>query len=323
MQHVFGEQYHLGIRYLQALYLHPERMLPILVLVSKERQTGKTTFINWLNMIFQKNMVNINPEDLASSFNASYATKNIIAIEETLIEKSITVEKLKALATGKHLTVNQKFVNGYTLPFFGKIILASNNEDRFAKIDEEETRFFIRKLTAPKFTNHDIERNLIEEIPAFLYHLTQQPDINWTVDRSGFTIKELTNESLAEVKKESKSGLYKELMYLFIELFSNHPDGEIVLMATPTDIKEKWFRNNSRIDINYIARVLKNEYLILPAFKATRYYPFGIRTLESGGFAKKVVGLPYTFTAQMFDVDLSDLQDEINIKSINVNDLPF
>jgi len=126
--------------------------------------TGKadreTTFLNWLNMIFGDNCVLINPSDLTSDFNSSYATANVIEIEETLIEKSITVEKLKALSTGKFVSVNEKFISNYKLPFFGKIILASNNEDKFAKVDDEEIRFFVRKVGKPKYKNHDVENDL-------------------------------------------------------------------------------------------------------------------------------------------------------------------
>ena len=177
LDHVFGEQIEQGIRYLQVLYLHPDRMLPILVLVSKERQTGKTTFLNWLNMMFGDNMVLITPEDLINGFNSIYATSNIIAVEETLIEKSITVEKIKSLATGKFISVNQKFVSQFKLPFFGKIIMTSNNEDKFARIDDEEIRFFVRKLGIPKYTNHNIETDLVNEIPAFLNYLETLPPV--------------------------------------------------------------------------------------------------------------------------------------------------
>jgi hypothetical protein len=98
--------------------------MPILVMVSKERQTGKTTFLNWLNMVFGDNMANISPDDLINGFNSTYASSNIIAVEETLIEKAITVEKIKALATQKFISVNQKFITQYRMPFFGK-----NNPD--------------------------------------------------------------------------------------------------------------------------------------------------------------------------------------------------
>ena len=44
VRHIFGEQYELGMDYLQLLYLQPVQKLPILLLVSEERNTGKSTF---------------------------------------------------------------------------------------------------------------------------------------------------------------------------------------------------------------------------------------------------------------------------------------
>lgn len=313
IKHVFGEQYELGLRYLQALYLNPKRNLPILVLVSKERQTGKTTFINWLNMVFGNNMVNINPEDLTSQFNGSYATSNIIAVEETLIEKSVTVEKLKALATGKFISVNNKFVNPYKVPFYGKIILASNNEEKFARIDDEEIRFFVRKLGKPTHSNHSIEDDMVTEIPAFLHYLTTLDPIDWSKDRSGFTPDELVNDSLLRVKQESKSSLFKEMHELISEHFLN--DGHTLdsFQATPTDIKTKWFEKNSRIDVQYIIHVLKNEMNLTPAIKAERYLPFGVDS--SGGGLNTRIGKPYLF--KRFTEDENDINYSTN------DELPF
>ena len=41
VEHIFGEQYELGMDYLQLLYLYPVQKLPILLLVSEERNTEK------------------------------------------------------------------------------------------------------------------------------------------------------------------------------------------------------------------------------------------------------------------------------------------
>lgn len=296
LRHIFGEQYELGLRYMQILYMHPDRMMPILVLVSRERQTGKTTFLNWLNMIFGANVANISPEDLASGFNYTYATSNIVAVEETLIEKSITVEKIKALATMKQITVNQKFVSQFKIPFFGKIILTSNNEDKFARIDEDEIRFFIRKVGMPQNSNHNIEADLLNEIPAFLYHLTQLPPADFTKDRTGFTPEELSNNSLIRVKQESKPGLFKNLCELFYDHFANIKTDEI--QAAPIDIKNKWFINNNTVDLQYIKKVLIDDFRISASEKLIRYEPFGD--------ANQKVGTPYTFTREMFNVPEND-----------------
>ena len=47
VEHIFGEQYELGMDYLQLLYLKPTQKLPILLLVSEELNTGKSTFLNF------------------------------------------------------------------------------------------------------------------------------------------------------------------------------------------------------------------------------------------------------------------------------------
>jgi hypothetical protein len=303
--HIFDEQFELGIRYLQALYLHPDRMLPILVMVSLERQTGKTTFLNWLNMIFGDNMAMISPEDLTGSFNDVYAHANIMAIEEAFIEKSITVEKLKNLATTKFLTVNAKWISKYKIPFFGKIIMASNNEDKFARIDDEEIRFFVRKVGKPKVKNHNIEEDLQNEIPAFLHYLTTLPPIDWSRDRSGFTPEELNNASLQKVKQESKAGLYKELSLLITELFDNHPENATSFMAAPTDIKNKWFKNNSKIEAHYIGRVLREDFK-LKANKLQKYHPFGesYQYEDNGnGLSTRIPAAPKAGRPFAFDIE--------------------
>jgi len=45
LEHIFGNQLELGLDYLAILYLKPTEILPILSLVSKERNTGKSTFV--------------------------------------------------------------------------------------------------------------------------------------------------------------------------------------------------------------------------------------------------------------------------------------
>ena len=60
LHHIFEEQYELGLDYMQLLYMQPTQKLPILLLVSEERNTGKTTFLNFLKAIFQQYSVNSN-----------------------------------------------------------------------------------------------------------------------------------------------------------------------------------------------------------------------------------------------------------------------
>ena len=62
IHYIFGEQYELGMDYMQLLYAKPTQKLPILLLVSEERNTGKTTFLNFLKAMFEDN-VRLKPKE--------------------------------------------------------------------------------------------------------------------------------------------------------------------------------------------------------------------------------------------------------------------
>ena len=299
LNHVFGDQIDAGMMYMKVLYENPKQALPILVLVSEERQTGKSTFLDWLNMLFGANMVSIEPDTIGAAFNGEFATKNIIAIDETILDKQIAVEKIKSLATKKFISVNIKMVQQFTLPFFGKIVLASNNEDKFMRIDDKEIRFWVRKLSNPKIENHNILNDMVEEIPAFLYHLSNElPDIDYTKSRMVLTEDQIKNDYLTAVKDESKSGLYKEIKELLEDYFNNEGKDQDELTVTPKDIKDKWFTNDSRTSIAYIRRVLKQDFNLEPIMM--KYKPFDI--VESR------TGRAYTFKRQDYvDTDAEKL----------------
>ena len=286
LNHIFGDDnFLLGVKYMQVLYLHPKQALPILALVSTERGTGKTTFINWISMLFGANSVLITPTDLSSAFNSIYATKNIIMVDETTIEKQSTIERLKSLVTAKEITVNMKSIAHYTLPFYGKVILCTNKEDDFLKVDEAEIRFWIRKVPVLKEINTNVEKALFEEIPAFLKFLTDMPPIDFSKSRMVFTPEEIQTKQLSVLKEESKSGLRKEIEIRCEDFFLNNNIKSFE--ATASDIKERWFSRDNSISIHYITKVLKSEMKLDK--KMCRYNSFGNMHED------KKVGTPFTF----------------------------
>jgi len=76
LRHIFADDYDMGLQYLKIIYEQPMQALPILCLISQERSTGKTTFLNWMDMIFGDNYIQINPKELESQFNYNYAVKD-------------------------------------------------------------------------------------------------------------------------------------------------------------------------------------------------------------------------------------------------------
>lgn len=300
MNHIFGDQVELGFKYMKILYEYPKQILPILSLVSNERGTGKTTFLNWIDMIFGDNAVLISPDDLARGFNSIYATKNIVMIDETVIEKSTTVERLKSIATAKMISVSQKYVSEYSIPFYGKVILCTNKENDFMRIDEEEVRFWVRKIHPIKKLNTRIEECLFEEIPRFLKYLTQLDEIDFSRSRMVFTQEEIETDSLDRVKTESKSSLRKEIEILIDDFFTNNTEIK-EMEVTSKDIKERWFAHNNQVSMNYIRKVIRDEMKI-PTDGVKKYYPFGEGMLKTG--------MPFIFKSTAQDIEIEENSEE-------------
>lgn len=291
LRHIFGEQYEQGIKYMQWLYLMPRQILPILVLGSVERSTGKTTFINWCNQLFGANMTIINPSDLTSDFNGSYATCNVIAIEETMLDKDTSIEKLKSVNTAKYISVNKKHIDHHKIPFFGKIMIGTNKPSKFARIDKEEIRFWIRVVGHIQESNLNIEEDLVDEIPAFLHYLQSipMPEIK---SRMGFSPEEINNDDLEELKKESKPTLFKELMEKIIDYFDSNDANEFSM--TLSDIKNFWFSHNHNYSMSYIKTILTDHFNMPKTPDLNYYYPI------SGNLEKKR-GRIYKFSRDMFE----------------------
>lgn len=272
LEHIFQDDLDLGLRYMKVLYERPKQAMPILVLISEDRSTGKSTFLDWLTQIFGANMVIINPSDLSSSFNESYATKNIIGIEESKFEKGGVLEKLKAISTQKTMNVNAKFMSSSQVPFYGKVIITSNDERKFSKVDEKEIRYWVRKIpTIPKDqANHDILTDLKNEIPAFLWYLENKvPAVDYTKSRMVFTPEELKTNALDTVVEESRSTVHKDIEMHLKEVCQDQEHRE-ELYFRPSDIKEIFFRNNNQISLSYVDQVLKFEMKLQETGRTTK-----------------------------------------------------
>lgn len=289
MSHIFGDQLSYGLTYMKVLYEYPHQILPILTLVSRERQTGKTTFLNWIQMIFGENSVMVSPDELAAQFNSMYAIKNIIMIDEAVSEKTSTLEKLKAITTAKSIMVRTKHIQEYSIPFFGKVILCTNKVKDFMRIDDEEIRFWVRKVSVITNRNTKIEDHLFTEIPKFLKYLDQLPIPDLSKDRMVLTPEEINTSALKDIKDESKSTLRKSLEMLIDTFFDNN-DMEL-FEATATDIKKEWFSFNHKYEAPYIFSILKEEMNIEYCSKGGKYIPFG----NTGLYIQKINGKYFTF----------------------------
>lgn len=274
IRHIFDEHFHLGLKYFKLLYENPEQILPILALVSEECETGKTTFLNYLQMLFGNNAALVSPDDLTDTFNESFATKNLVLVDETVLDKKHAIGKLKSLATAASISLSQKFVSKYSIPFYGKLVLCSNNVTDFVKIESAEIRFWVREVKQIKGTrNVRIEDDLFKEIPKFLKYLTQLPAIDKSKSRMVFTTQEIGTTALQNVKKDSRTWLHKELEINLQRWFSDNT-GIDEFSANLGEIKDKILMGDRDVKLNFLKKTLTQQMKI-PFVENDRYYPFG------------------------------------------------
>lgn len=301
LEHIFGEQFALGMDYLALLYLKPDHILPILCLVSEERNTGKSTFIKWLKTIFQGNMTINSNEEFRARFNSDWINKLIIGVEETLLEKKEDSERIKALSTGEVAKIERKNIDKSETQFYGKFILCSNNEDSFIRIDREEIRYWVRRINVPDTDNTNLLDEIISEIPAFLNHICEQGIKSQKQSRMWFHPDEISTEALDVLKSGNKSALEKEIETIVLEKMNDFEEDEIKM--TLGDLRDEL--KHLRVSQSYITQVLQKTFRIFPRKNPSTYKAYHWSDSPSGGPMIKGYtdrqGRYYTFFRSMFD----------------------
>lgn len=146
IRHIFGEQYHLGLDYLKILLEMPTQVLPVLVLVSKTRETGKSTMLKYLRKIFSFNATYINAESFINNFNSDLDGKLLVLIDEVVTDNQQITERIKFLSTADRNKIERKGKDKEEVESFYKFVMTSNFEDSFMKIDRDEIRFGSEKF---------------------------------------------------------------------------------------------------------------------------------------------------------------------------------
>lgn len=315
LKHIFGDQLNLGLDYLALLYFNPDQILPILCLVSDERNTGKSTFVKWLKRIFEGNMTINTNEEFRARFNNDWINKLIIAVEETLLEKKEDSERIKALSTGDQAKVEKKGIDKIETAFYGKFVLCSNNEKNFIKIDQSEIRYWVRKIEVPTSDNTSLLADMINEIPAFLYQLKERGILSQKKSRMWFSPEDIWTEALAKLKEGNRTGAEKEIETILIEIMDVFETDEVKM--TLGELHEKI--KHTRFPINYIKEVICDNMKMKPYPNASTYKLYGWKIDSNTGeqlpttFDRK--GKYYTFKRQQFESDkLYKSQNDKNSK---------
>ena len=300
VEHIFGEQYELGMDYLQLLYLQPIQKLPILLLVSEERNTGKSTFLNFLKALFQNNVTFNTNEDFRSQFNSDWAGKLLIVVDEVLLSRREDSERLKNLSTTLSYKVEAKGKDRDEIAFFAKFVLCSNNEYLPVIIDAGETRYWVRKIDRLQSDDTDFLQKLKAEIPAFLHHLQHRQLSSEKKSRMWFSPSLLHTEALQRIIRSNRNRLEIEMHELILDImdrvgsetFSFCPDDILILLGN-SHVKAKRYQ---------VRRVLQERWKLKPAHNTLTYTTYQVDYTRECRYApKRTTGRFYTVTREFLE----------------------
>jgi hypothetical protein len=301
LQHLFGGQYDIGLDYLTILWKHPTQILPILCFVSIERNTGKSTFLKLLKILFEGNMTLNKNEDFRSRFNSDWADKLIVAVDEVLLDKKEDSERIKNLSTSNYYKSEGKGVDKVEIEFFGKFILCSNNEDNFIKVDNLEIRYWVIKVSCFTTENPDLLELMRKEIPFFAYFLTNRAIISKRASRMWFTKEQIHTAALDALVKGNRTSIEKEIEEFLIDEFSIIAVTE--LYYSVTDLVQQLNRRNIKVSNHYVSKILKEHFKLESKNSSYKLYKVDYSNPLTDNFTvyfESLKGRHYTFKKEEF-----------------------
>ena len=300
VEHIFGEQYELGMDYLQLLYLQPIQKLPILLLVSEERNTGKSTFLNFLKALFQNNVTFNTNEDFRSQFNSDWAGKLLIVVDEVLLSRREDSERLKNLSTTLSYKVDAKGKDRDEIAFFAKFVLCSNNEYLPVIIDVGETRYWVRRIDRLQSDDTDFLQKLKTEIPAFLYHLQHRSLSTEKKSRMWFAPSLLHTEALQRIIRSNRNRLEIEMHELILDIMDRVGSG--TFSFCPDDILILLGNSHVKAERYQVRRVLQERWKLKPAHNTLTYTTYQVDYTRECRYApKRTTGRFYTVAREFLE----------------------
>ena len=306
IEHIFGPQVELGLDYLQLLYSKPMQILPILCLVSKERITGKSTFLKWIKLIFQRNATYLNKDSFGSNFNADWVNRILIMLDEIIFNRD-ELEKIKNLSTANESKLESKGVDRLDTEFFGKFIMCSNDETGFVKIDEDEVRFWVLKIPKLKNENNKMLELLEAEIPFFLNFLTERELKTTGITRMWFTPEQIQTKALLRLKLASTPKIAQEIAMALVDAMDFTDENTIKVVAA--DVLNLLGSARKHASTNDVRKVLRDSWSIIPQ---TNSFPYTRPVLFNGNsyIIQESKGRFYEINREILESKFDDLMTE-------------
>jgi len=315
LKHIFncyntsGENlYEFGLDYLKLSFEKPTLRVPVLCFVSKERNTGKSTFLKFLRLIFKDNVSILDNERFTSKFTSHFADKLIVAVDEGFIpiEQKIMKERIKNFSTGSTQWLEGKGKDAKEVDNFCHLILCSNEETSFMQIDEGENRFAVIKVNVlPTKDIPNIDELMEKEVPAFLHYLCNERKFKYDLGQSRFQFqcKIYETETLLKVTEKTRPRWQQELIDFITEILQQTEKDFV--QFTPSDLSLSIGTHSSyKIEKTKIKDFLQDDLKLFPAEKICKYNSYNYTATEYSDEPELITtyktGTPYTFYKERF-----------------------
>jgi len=299
LQHIFGDQIEYGLDYLELLYLNPKQKLPVLLLISQERGTGKTTFLQFLGEIFENNVAFCGAEAIRSNFNSYWATKLLVCCDEMILKNRGDYEMIKNYTTQNQIKLEFKGKEAVPVEFYSKFVFCSNDEESPVIIEPGEDRYWVRKIPVLTDSDPNFMDKLKREIPAFLYYLKHRA---LSIPKSGrfyFATEHIMTEETRIIMMQN-SELKTDILLLLENLFNttNNDTYTFCLLDIVEILTKKFGKQYQRKEVKDI---LKKDWKLAPANNTSTYNKITYSPQEDGYLIRNAKGRYYTITKSMME----------------------
>ena len=199
------------------------------------------------------------------------------------------------IATNATIPFEEKHNNAGEIPNISKLIMCSNDEYNFVKIDKEENRYCIIKVEPfTGDTDPHMVKKMLEEIPAFLYFLKHRQLYYPERSRLWFDERLFETEALLKIQERTEPMVVKQIKNAIKDQFYWLRTENVRLSANVlfelirrkynkiriTDVKE-WLMDNGYRTRNASKFYYKFEADYEPQTSTERFYTFSAKDFMS------------------------------------------
>ena len=257
------QKYQMMLDYFQISLQDPKQKLPILILLSYEKGSGKSTFYDLLQAMFGENVEPVTPRNFELEWNTQWCEKHFVFLDEMekIKDKEAIGGKIKQLAYFNFISKNRKGKDTETIPWNGRLIMTSNEEAGFIEIDQHEDRYLILKVPARTSFNKDYVQLLRDQVPQFINALMNRQLSTEGNGRGWFTKEELKTRALDAIVHNSKPEIDIAIEKFITEWFEDNPKKDemnFLIKDIEFNIGAKWDNRAMRDSIYKLYKTINN-----------------------------------------------------------------